>query len=385
MLEDTNVSNLEYSILSGPAMLCISAISLMPLSRYSENSSRPKLLLILFSSAAALLTSCNSFATDFYTLLWPRVLFSVSSSPISPLNLRIMTDYFSSTKRGIGSGIYFLSVYIGLSLASLTLLLSVVFGWRLTYVGLGAASLVVSLVVGCLIPKVKVQQKSSTVKNDLQSLYSNKTLVLCVTGLAFKYISQFTRASFESLYFVRAFPDYVETYSILNTIGLLICPWSAIILGKLADNLEVRYPLIRIYMCAITLIIPLPFFISMYLTSSFEFAMVCVLLASLISEAYISLSYSIMINVTLPHIRALQTAWMMSITMVAGSVAIVIIGYTYNQLQDLRIALVVSSTVPLVLSSIFFFTIVRYYKNDLKSMDDIQKIRINDSVTSILL
>ena len=42
MLEETNVSNLEYSILSGPAMLAVSALSMMPLSRISDYATRPK-------------------------------------------------------------------------------------------------------------------------------------------------------------------------------------------------------------------------------------------------------------------------------------------------------------------------------------------------------
>lgn len=360
-------------------MLCVSAISLMPLSRFAEYSSHPKCTLVLLSIFAAVITACNSFAVDFYTLLWPRVAFSIVSSPISPLNLRIMTNYFNIQKRGIGSGVYFLSVYIGLSFASICLLTSILVGWRITYVCLGLISILISLISGCSISKIAPQKEKSNVQNDLKGLYRSSTLIFCVIGLSFKYISQFTRSSFESLYFSRAFPNNVETYSILNTVSLLICPWSPIVLGKISDNLEPRYPLVKVYMCAISLLLPLPCFVAMYLTSSFELAMACIFLASVISEAYISLSYSIMINVTLPRIRALQTAWMMSITMVAGSIAIVIIGYTYKQLEDLRISLLVATTLPLIISSVFFFLITKTYKKDLLGLENSREIKVNES------
>ena len=115
MLDDTNVNNFEYSILAGPAMLFISALSSMPLSRLSDYTMYPKKFLLVCSCLAAMITACNSFATNFYTLLWPRLLFSVISSPISPLNLRIMASYFDMKKRGLASGAYFLTIYIGLA------------------------------------------------------------------------------------------------------------------------------------------------------------------------------------------------------------------------------------------------------------------------------
>ena len=166
----------------------------------------------------------------------------------------------------------------------------------------------ITLTFGLNLEKIQNIQQKSNINEDINSLYKSKTLIFCVVGLAFKYISQFARASFESIYFTRAFPDNKTLYSVLNSISLLICPWSAILLGRVSDNLELRHPLIKPFLCAITLLIPLPFFIIMYLTSSFTLAMVCIFLVSTISEAYISLSYAIMINVTVPKIRAMQTA-----------------------------------------------------------------------------
>ncbi|OMJ93847.1 hypothetical protein SteCoe_3036 [Stentor coeruleus] len=379
MLEDTNINNWEYSLLSGPAMLFISAISLLPSSRYSDYATKPKFILIFSCICAAVFTGCNIFATSFLTLLWPRVLFSTLSSPIAPMNLRIMAEFFDMKKRGFASGAYFLSLYIGLALASLCMLISVYVGWRFTYLFLGLVSLSGSFIFGILLPTIKNTKEKKTLSQDLKSLYMNKTLILCVIGLAFKYISQFTRSSFESLYFARAFPDDVSTYSILNSIGLLVCPWSPLILGKISDDLECKYPNIKVYLCAITLALPIPFFIIMYLTTNFALAMVCLYIMSLFSEAYISLSYTIMINVTLPHIKALQTAWMMAITMFSGGVIILIIGFTYNTIEDLRISLIISNTFPLLISSMLFFLITKVYLKDLKTFEENKAGLVNES------
>lgn len=379
MLEDANITNWEYSLLSGPAMLFVSALSLLPISRYSDYATKPKFILILSSIFAAVFTGCNIFATSFLTLLWPRVLFSALSSPIAPMNLRIMADFFDMKKRGFASGAYFLSIYIGLALASLCMFISVNIGWRLTYLYLAIVSVSSSFIFGIFLPAIKNTEKKKSLSQDLKSLYMNKTLILCVVGLSFKYISQFTRVSFESLYFARAFPDDISTYSILNSIGLLVCPWSPLILGKISDDLECKYPNIKANLCAITLALPIPFFIVMYLTTNFVLAMVCLYVMSLFSEAYISLSYTIMINVTLPHIKALQTAWMMAITMISGGIVILIIGFSYNTIEDLRISLIVSNTFPLLISSVLFFFITKVYLKDIKDFEANKAAIVNES------
>lgn len=384
MLDDTNVTNFEYSILAGPALLFVGAISSMPLSRLSDYTNHPKIFLFSTSCLAAFFTTCYCFATDFYTLLWPRIFFSIISSPISPLNLRIMSMNFKIQKRGIGSGSYFITIYIGLAISSLLLLISYYFGWRLTYLLLGCISLLANVISVLSITKFNNSTEKPSLKEDIHGLYRSKTLVLCVIGLAFKYISQFARSSFESLYFTRAFPDNETAYSICNTISLLLCPWSVVILGKISDDLETRYPLIKTILCAITLLIPIPCFIVMYLTNSFVVAMICIFLASTISEAYISLSYAVMINVTIPKIRALQTAWMMSVTMIAGGTTILIIGYAYQTLEDLRISMVLSTTVPLALSSIMFFLVAKYYNHDVLEFKSINHKIFLQSPSSIM-
>ena len=384
MQEDLGISNFEYSILSGPCTLFVTAFSIMPLAGLADRSLRPIVFLIVCACLSSAFTICNTFAISFWTLLWPRVAFSFVSSPITPLNLRILTDRFVSNERGTSSSLYFLTVYIGISLCSAFLYVCSIIGWRLSYAIIGTTSLLASVVSLICLSSMQTQSKASPISSDIKSLFSCKTLNYSVIGLSFKYISQFVRASFESIFFARMYSNKIGFYSLLNTFFILASPVSSIILGRVSDKLVDRFPSIKSVLCAISMIAPVPFMVVMYLTDNFAVAMSCLGVSSLMSEAYIGVSYAIMINVTLPKLKALQTAWMMSITMIIGGIAVTIIGYLYKSLWDLRIALICASAGPLILSAGMYCLVYKVYSKDFEEFTrkfGVYKELINNSIT----
>ena len=80
--------------MSGPSTLLITAISIMPTSRFADRLSKPVLFLLICSLSAAVLTIGTGFVNGFWGIFIIRVLFSAVSAPISPINLRILTDCF---------------------------------------------------------------------------------------------------------------------------------------------------------------------------------------------------------------------------------------------------------------------------------------------------
>lgn len=366
ILEDLSISNFEYSLISGPCSLFVTAVSIIPLSRVADHTSRPIVFLIICATLSSLFTLCNSFAMNFWTLLWPRVLFSLVSSPISPINLRILSDRFNMNLRGTSSSLYFLTIYIGLSLCSAFLYVSFIINWRISYLAIGLVSFLVSFVSVITLSSMKMQPNSTPLNSEIKSLFMCKTLNYSVIGLSFKYISQFVRASFESIYFVRKFPDQIFFYSLLNTLLILISPLSNIVIGRLSDKYEARWPRIKSILCALSMILPVPFMVVMYLTNNFILSMAFLSISSLMTEGYIGVSYAILINVTLPKVKALQTAWMMSITMILGGIVVAIVGFFYSTLRDLQIALVAASAFPLVLSAGMYYLVSKVYTDDLE-------------------
>lgn len=366
MLEDLSISNFEYSLISGPCSLFVTAFSIIPLSRVADHTSRPIVFLIICASLSSFFTICNSFAMNFWTLLWPRIAFSFVSSPISPINLRILSDRFNMNLRGTSSSLYFLTVYIGLSICSAFLYISFIINWRILYLAIGFGSSLASFISIISLSSTKVQPNSAPLNSEIKSLFVCRTLNYSVIGLSFKYISQFVRASFESIYFVRKYPDQIFFYSLLNSLLILVSPLSNVVIGRLSDKYEAQWPRIKSILCAISMISPVPFMVVMYLTDNFVLSITCLSISSLMTEAYIGVSYAILINVTLPKVKALQTAWMMSITMIVGGIAVTIIGFFYSTLWDLQIALVSASAFPLVLSAGMYYLVSRVYTEDLE-------------------
>lgn len=94
-------------------------------------------------------------------------------------------------------------------------------------------------------------------------------------------------------------------------------------------------------------------------------------LISLVGEVYISVSYAIIINVATPRVRAFQTAWMMCVTFIAGSISTVTLGFLYTSLEALRISLLIFTVFGSSMAAIMFLIVAKYYPNDLKSEDNV--------------
>jgi MFS family permease len=171
-------------------------------------------------------------------------------------------------------------------------------------------------------------------------------------------------------------------YSILNIFFILFSPFSSVLIGRLSDHYESSVTNIKAIFCAASFFLTVPFTVVMYLTESFEVAMICLGISSLVAEAYIGVSYSVMINLTRPRLKAFQTAWMMSVTMVLGAAAVLVVGVFYDQLNDLRIALVASAVVSLISAGFCFVWVSFVYRKDLQEFQrkENNEVPLNDSV-----
>ena len=381
ILGDTNTSNTEYGVLSGPAFLLVYSLVILPMGRLVDYLKKPKLFFLGICLACCACSAANVLATSFWGLLWPRALFALASAAVDPLSLRLMTLQFPPEKRGVASGCYFLVIYIGISAASALMLVGEYYGWRVCYLLIAGIGAVTTLLVGFFLDDIENFQMNTetyTTKQDIQELYKNKTLVFTISGLFFNYMCGFAKSFYEALYFIEAFPDKENTYAVLNSVCIILFPIGPIIGGKLSDIKEKENSRWRPLICCFTLLYPIPLYLVQYLSPYFWLAMVGTFLISPVGETYISVSYAIMINVTTPRVRGFQTAFMISSTFVAGSITTVVLGAADTSLENLRVALLVIVCFGRSLAALFFYLVSRVYPEDLERANSKSQILLED-------
>jgi predicted MFS family arabinose efflux permease len=117
------MTDLEYGILSGPAFLIPFGIAHLLIGRYTDSLRRPELVLLISSILANVSLAFEAAATSFWTLLYPRILFSIFSAGVNNTGYYLIGHYFKQNQRAFAMAIYNMSIFAGSALSSISLLL----------------------------------------------------------------------------------------------------------------------------------------------------------------------------------------------------------------------------------------------------------------------
>jgi MFS family permease len=335
----------------------------------------------------------NALAVSFWTLLYPRGLLAIFSAGLDPASMKVISLHFIPEERGVAYGIYLSTVYIGSALASLTLLLAEGVDWRFTFLICGMVGILACLVALVTMsnkknpttgsklinavkstPDSRLTQELSVAQNssDWKLLIKNRTLIFTLAGTFFRYAAGFSRGYYEALYFTDQFPDDKTLYSVINAIALMLTPISLGLAGWFSDKKESSgHPKWRPLLCAITNLLSVPLLIVMYVSDSFKLCMACTILVYIVGETYISISVTMMINVTEQRLRGLrkvyiETALLFCISFLGGTISTLCLGALNTSDSNLRIGLLCFVVTGYLAAGLLFTGTVFCYPADLR-------------------
>lgn len=93
-LDDTNTSEVEYGALAGSIFLFPYGIFQILTGKLVDNISSPKWLLLAGSLIWNVANALTGIATNFAGLIWPRVIFAVSSSVLDTTAFMMIAAFF---------------------------------------------------------------------------------------------------------------------------------------------------------------------------------------------------------------------------------------------------------------------------------------------------
>ena len=115
---DLDLSDTQFSLLSGLAFAIFYALMGLPIARWADVGPRPLIIsagIVLWSLATAV---CG-LARSFWQLFMARMAVGVGEAALSPTAYSIITDSFPKSKLGLALGIYSTGVFLGSGLAFL--------------------------------------------------------------------------------------------------------------------------------------------------------------------------------------------------------------------------------------------------------------------------
>ena len=214
-------------------------------------------------------------------------------------------------------------------------------------------------------------------RDDIKELCKNTTLILLISLMTIRLAVGFARGFFEPLAFYALYPDQFFIYTIMNAVFLVLCPIPGyLVSGRLTDRWERKQTWIRPLIVAISMIWTAVLYPIMLLGDSFFLSCSMLCIQYLIGEIYMPLSLTMIMNVTSPQVRALQTGLTFCLSMIGSSLVSVWLGYEKfaNGNEDFMSILLWIVTGGCVIWSIMYFILCFVYPRDLVRDSDEKSI-----------
>lgn len=269
-----NLSQGEYGALASVAFTALFAITSLFAGNLADKYNR-KYLTIGSCLVWAAATLATGLATDYTQVFTARIVMGLGAAFTTPAAYTLIRDIFPKSSAAFASSTYGSGVYFGGALASLTILLDGVLGWRQTCFAIAAFGVVAAAALSfAALPLpildaiaidndvdvdddayantgVKTVSITTTTSNneDTTGLLNSAASVLSTPRVRwlflaslFRFCSGLSIGVWGAPYFKLAFPDDASSYAVINALIVGICgATSGILGGVLSDEVGKRF------------------------------------------------------------------------------------------------------------------------------------------------
>mmetsp|Transcript_38710 Transcript_38710/g.51003 ORF Transcript_38710/g.51003 Transcript_38710/m.51003 type:complete len:551 (-) Transcript_38710:259-1911(-) len=330
-----------------------------------------KLLAIGAALTWSLSTLASGFAQSFQQVFGLRVLTGLAQAFTNPAAYSMIAQTFPQDKRAFANSLYATGAYYGGGLASLTILLSSNFGWRMTSMGVGVLGIGLAI-LGFLILRgdeaAKSEPSPSTVENkdkpgEIQpsfqeavgTVLSSPIVRALFCAAAIRFCAGYGIGTWAAPYLQGAFPDYKSQYSLLNSIvvgtGGVI---SATLGGIISDKFVSQDLRTRAWVCASGCLLAIPCWAAVCLSPNFYVAMFALFLEYIVAECWFGPSTAILQDALPANVRGVGQG-LFGLLISVGNIAPVVMGTLMTKYDyTLQTVLLWSVGLLYLLSSLLF-------------------------------
>jgi predicted MFS family arabinose efflux permease len=315
---ELGLTDTQLGLLTGPMFAVLYSAAAMPIAWMADRWHRVRILAAC-AIGWSVLTGAAGFAANFTQLALARMTMSVAEAGCNPCSQALISDYVTPERRGRALGVYAMGVPLGLAAAGFVGgPLADAYGWRNTFLILGAVSLAVGLLVLFALPEPmrRAAPRAEGVADDagFKVLLKKPAFRHLMMAGAWGSVASYGALAWGIVFVVRFFdwtPGQVgAVFATIGAVSALIATWLGGYLGDRFAQRDVRW---LAWLPAIALILVVPF----GLVGSFA-TVVTILFLTSPTEAFLrSLTlapgYALLQRMTPPDARA-RAAAMQSIT-----------------------------------------------------------------------
>jgi MFS family permease len=150
LMADLHLSHLEFTLLTGFAFTLFYTVAGLFMGALADRMHRPRLIATGLG-AWTVLTAATGLVTGFAQLAVLRTFIGIGEATLTPAAVGLLADTQPPRRRAFATGVYYLGAPVGIGSAFLLAgALGPVFGWRRSFMALGALGLLLALAVAAV-------------------------------------------------------------------------------------------------------------------------------------------------------------------------------------------------------------------------------------------
>lgn len=250
---DLGFSQAQYGALASVAFTALFAVASLFAGNFADKNDRR----VLTAGSAAVWSAATlgtSIAATYEQVVICRIIMGLACAFTTPAAYTLIRDSVPSSRAAFANSLYGGGIYLGGSLASLSILLDNSLGWRGALGSIGIYGLVCALLSVLVLPadpKTVANEgtarttagKSEVSKSESTSVVDDAKAVLSTPRVRWLFLASFTRfcsglciGVWGAPYFRSAFPDDATTYAVVNAFIVGLCGVTSGILGGVLSD-----------------------------------------------------------------------------------------------------------------------------------------------------
>jgi MFS family permease len=338
VMGELKISNGEFGLLTGIGFALFYSVVGIPLAHYSETGNRTWIMTIcigLWSAATALsgLVAPVEFGgvaiSGFVMLLLCRVLVGVGEAGCTPPANSMIADYYPPQRRSTALGYYAMGVTAGTLSANLIGgPLADVFGWRVAFMVIGAAGIVVAIVFRLTVkepprgysdPPGAVRPAKASFGAALKELSAKPSFWLMACGAMLASFCGYGIVTFQTSFLMRTHGvSLTEATLLFNVPSAAAASVSVVMTGWIAEKVVKRHPNAIAWLPALGFILAVPFYVVAFSSDNKWIALAGICLGAGVKYGYLAAQYTIGQGVVGVRTRATATAILLFIVNLLG-------------------------------------------------------------------
>ena len=347
-----NFDKEQYATLASLGFTVVFSIVSLFAGSVSDNNNR-NVILALSCTVWSICTSLQGLASSYTDLVPLRALIGASQSFFNPAAYTLIADIFPKSMVGSVNGIFSSGIYLGGGLASLSILLDNILGWRKTLLIIGVFGIVAALLCTLIVPEprlLKIENNKNVIdvtpietKNvNLNDLFNDAVVALkeilksdeaklLYSATVLRFCAGFTIGIWKAPFVFAKFPGSESIFAGSNALvvsmgGLL----STIIGGYISDSLAnpkdpSKRRIARAWVPAIGSLLAAPLWAAFVLIDDPTYAAVCLFFEYIVAECWFGPTLAVLFNVV-PKARRGAAQGLFSMLSAVGNIAPILVG-----------------------------------------------------------